>query len=333
VCNIKISVIIPVYNREKSLRKCLDSVIKQTYENLEIILVDDGSQDNSGAICDDYAIMDKRFRVIHQPNAGVAAARNAGLAMATGDYIGWVDSDDWIEPGMYKCMLDNALEFEADIVVCSHLEQYENRSIFKGWQQREILDTEQALGLLLQDDIIKNYLWDKLWHRELFDDVRFPDVTIFEDMAVMYKLFVQAKKVVCLPNQGYNYLLHSESLTANSSWKSCIVFYFVVKNRYDELRKKFPQFADLLACQCVSAAAGIWAAYYSVPCDERRVFNLQLKEIGKFCKQHYRVALQKANMGLGGRLVMRLTPYAKWWAFALACLVNRLYKLKHGRNL
>ena len=108
VRNAKISIIIPIYNREKSLKKCLDSVIRQTYENLEIILVDDSSQDNSGIICDDYANTDKRILVIHQQNAGVSAARNAGLAMVTGDYIGWVDSDDWIEPDMYECMLKNA---------------------------------------------------------------------------------------------------------------------------------------------------------------------------------------------------------------------------------
>ena len=333
MCNAKISVIIPVYNREKSLKKCLDSVMGQTYKNLEIILVDDGSKDSSGVICDEYAAGDSRIKVIHQQNAGVAAARNAGLAMATGDYIGWVDSDDWIEPDMYEFMLDNAQKYEADIVVCSRLEQYENRSIFKGWQQTKILDTEQALGLLLQDDIIKNYLWDKLWRRELFDNIHFPDVPIFEDMAVTYKLFIQADRVVCLPEHGYNYLFHTGNLTADSSWLSCITFYFVAKKRYDELQKKFPQFADLLACECVSAAAGIWAIYYSVPYNERQIFNLQLKVIGVFCKQHYRIALQKANMGFGGRLVMRLTPYAKWWAFALTGLVNWLYKLKHGRNL
>ena len=117
MCNAKISVIIPVYNREKSLKKCLDSVMGQTYKNLEIILVDDGSKDSSGVICDEYAAGDSRIKVIHQQNAGVAAARNAGLAMATGDYIGWVDSDDWIEPDMYECMLDNAQKYEADIVV------------------------------------------------------------------------------------------------------------------------------------------------------------------------------------------------------------------------
>ena len=98
----KISVIVPVYKVEPYLRKCLDSIVNQTYRNLQIILVDDGSPDNCGKICDEYAARDRRIEVIHQENGGISAARNAGLNLADGDYIGWVDSDDWIEPEMYE---------------------------------------------------------------------------------------------------------------------------------------------------------------------------------------------------------------------------------------
>ena len=104
----KISVIVPVYKVEPYLRKCLDSIVGQTYQNLEIILVDDGSPDGCGAICDEYAAQDKRVRVIHKANGGVSSARNAGLTAATGEWIGWVDSDDWIEPDMYERMLELA---------------------------------------------------------------------------------------------------------------------------------------------------------------------------------------------------------------------------------
>ena len=117
----KISVIVPVYKVEPYLRKCLDSIINQTYRNLQIILVDDGSPDNCGAICDEYASKDSRIEVIHQENGGVSAARNAGLKLAAGDYIGWVDSDDWIEPDMYAYMLENMQKYEADIAVCSQI--------------------------------------------------------------------------------------------------------------------------------------------------------------------------------------------------------------------
>ena len=110
----KISVIVPVYEVEPYLRKCLDSVVNQTYQNLEIILVDDGSPDKCPAICDEYAARDERIQVIHKENGGVASARNAGLERVTGDYIGWVDSDDWIETDMFEYLLENAEKFGAE---------------------------------------------------------------------------------------------------------------------------------------------------------------------------------------------------------------------------
>ena len=113
-----ISIIIPVYNVEKYLAKCLDSVLNQTYKNLEIILVDDGSKDNSGAICDEYAKRDNRIIVVHQKNSGVSKARNLGMSMATGDYIGFIDSDDTIEANMYEVLLKNAIESGAEISYC-----------------------------------------------------------------------------------------------------------------------------------------------------------------------------------------------------------------------
>ena len=146
----------------------MDSIINQTYRNLQIILVDDGSPDNCGAICDEYASKDSRIEVIHQENGGVSAARNAGLKLAAGDYIGWVDSDDWIEPDMYAYMLENMQKYEADIAVCSRLECFKERKRFKGWHQIVLLDMEQALERLLQSDEMNNLLWDKLWRKDLF---------------------------------------------------------------------------------------------------------------------------------------------------------------------
>ena len=112
---MKISVVIPIYNVEKYIERCIDSVLNQTYMNLEIILVDDGSPDRCGEICDNYAQIDKRIRVIHKENGGLSSARNAGLRIATGDYISFVDSDDWIEPHMYETLLKNAINYKAQI--------------------------------------------------------------------------------------------------------------------------------------------------------------------------------------------------------------------------
>lgn len=331
--NAKISIIIPIYNREKSLRKCLDSVVAQTYENLEIILVDDGSKDSSGIICDDYAGRDKRIVVKHQQNAGVSAARNAGLAMAAGDYIGWVDSDDWIEPDMYECMLKNALEYEADIVVCSRMEMYEDKSIFKGWRQLAVLDMEQAMQMLLNDDCMQNYLWDKLFRKDLLADITFPVGRTYEDIAVMYKVFRWAERVVCLPQAKYNYRQHSDSIIADNSLRSKVNYYLAAKNRYDEMRKDWPQFEALLLEQCLTSAVSVWGVCFFNSMEERHALGEQLQDMARFCKAHYKEAVADVRFGMAGRIVMRLTPYAKWWAFALAGFVCWLYKLTHGRNL
>lgn len=329
----KISVVVPVYKVEPYLRKCLDSIIGQTYRNLQIILVDDGSPDNCGEICDEYAAQDNRIEVIHQNNGGVSAARNAGLAVANGDYIGWVDSDDWIEPDMYAYMLKHALQYNADIAVCSRYECYKNRSVFRGWQQMEVLNKEQALELLLKNDVMQNYLCDKLWRKELFEDIVFPIGRTFEDMAVAFKLFALADVTVCLPEAGYNYRQHLGSIVSDNSLQSRVNHYLAAKNRYDEMIEAWPQFANLLEGQCVVSAIGIWSGCLGNSGDERVAFKPQLEEIAVFCRQHYKAALINMKLGIAGRTVLRLTPYAKWWAFALAGVCNWLYKFKHGRNL
>lgn len=127
--NDLISIIVPVYNVEKYLNKCIDSIINQTYKNIEIILVDDGSTDNSGKICDEYLLRDSRIKVIHKNNGGLSSARNEGINISSGEYIGFVDSDDWVEPNMYEEMYKKILYSNADIVDCGYWKEYENKSI------------------------------------------------------------------------------------------------------------------------------------------------------------------------------------------------------------
>ena len=315
------------------MRKCLDSIIGQTYHNLQIILVDDGSPDNCGAICDEYAARDSRIEVVHQENGGVSAARNAGLKLAVGDYIGWVDSDDWIEPGMYENMLENALKYGAGIAVCSRVERYKNRSVRRGWEHLEILNTEQALQKLLENDCMQNYLWDKLWKRELFVDIVFPEGKTYEDIAIMHRLFMKAQRVICLPNVGYNYFQRADSIVSDISLQGRLNHYLAAKGRYDEMINEWPQFEHLLIAQCVASAVCIWSGYLHNPRLERSIYRQHLDGVSNFCEQHYKEALRYMKLGFAGKLVMRLTPYAKWWAFALAGFVGWLYKLKHGRNL
>lgn len=329
----KISVIVPVYNVELYLRRCLDSIISQSYENLEIILVDDGSLDNCGAICDEYAAKDRRIRAIHKINGGVASARNIGLAVATGDWVGWVDSDDWIEPEMFEVMLKSAENYDADIVICSRVESYPDYSLHVDWQQLGLLNKKQAIALLVEDNLLQSYLWDKLWKRKLFHDITIPQLKVFEDMAVMYRLFMRAERIVCLPDKFYHYEHHEAGLTAELSLESKINFFQVNRERFENLEQDFPQFIEGSSQVLARAAIRIWTTYYDASIEERTMHSADIDKIAKFNQERCKVMIENAQLGLAGRLVLRLTLYAHPWAFVLARWVNRLYEKKHGKPL
>lgn len=329
----KISVIVPVYKVEPYLRKCLDSIVNQTYANLEIILVDDGSPDNCGAICDEYAARDDRIIVIHQANGGLSAARNAALDMATGDYIGFVDSDDWIELDMFEYLLTHALAEDADIAFCGHWDETPSGSLLQGWPRYERLDKETGLQALLEDCGLHNQVWDKLWKQDLFRDIRFPVGHNFEDLAIAYRLFEASDKVLCLPEPKYHYLQRSDSIIADTSLKNRMDCYIAAQRRCVDMADRWPQFRSLLEWQCITSLIGIWCGYIYNPKAIRLRFIPQLRDIAAFAKPRYKEALKYTNLGLAGRLVMRLVPHAAWWSFALAGLIGWLYKLKHGRIL
>lgn len=329
----KISVIIPIYRVEQYLCKCVESVLAQTYHNMEVILVDDGSPDGCGKICDEYAERDERVKVIHKPNGGVASARNAGLDAATGEWIGWVDSDDWTEPALFETLLRGALETSAEISVCGHWEEYRGRREVSGWQELRVLDTEQALGELLENGRMKNLLWDRIFHRTLFDGLQFPEGRTYEDIAVMHWLFLRAEKVACLPEVLYHYRQREGSIVDNTSLGNRINHYIASKERYDALSEDWPQFRQLMEGQCVASAVGIWAGCLSNPRGDREKYVKDLQAIADFSAIHYQKALKYMDLGLAGRMVLRLTRHNSWWAFAAARGVAALYRWKHGREL
>jgi len=217
-----ISIVIPIYKVEKYLTKCVDSVRKQSYPELEIILVDDGSPDNSGKICDELAAEDERIKVIHKVNGGLSDARNAGLAAATGDYVAFLDSDDFVDEKMFEILLTNLKKNQADISVCDYLEYWEGDVVPASPldQSIQVVTNEEALEKLfdrsyaaqVQTVIITN----KLYRRELFsDDIRFPIGKIHEDEFTTYKLIYKAKKVVYTDAKLLYYLQREDSITGN----------------------------------------------------------------------------------------------------------------------
>lgn len=330
VDNSRISVIVPIYKVEPYLQKCLDSIVGQTYRNLEIILVDDGSPDNCGAICDEYAAKDQRIKVIHQANGGVSAARNAGLAAATGNWIGWVDGDDWAEADMYGYLLENARKYGADVAVCGRVERYANRDVFWGWDTLQVWNQEQVIAQLLEDQALRNYLCDKLWKRELFDGIRFPEGQIFEDIIVTCQLFLKANTFIGLPEAKYNYRQRSDSIVKSQSFAQQISYVQAARQQMETLRKAWPQYEDQMAAQCVAAAIGLWMTYDTAPKEERIKYRQDIRQIAVFVKKYQKAVLQYRKLGLAGRLILRLIPYDAWWSFRLAGCIGKLYQRRHG---
>ncbi|MCL1981714.1 MAG: glycosyltransferase family 2 protein [Clostridiales bacterium] len=211
-----ISVIVPVYNVAPYLPKCIDSILAQVHHDLEIILIDDGSEDNSGTICDEYAKKDQRIQVIHQANGGQSSARNVGLDIATGDYIAFIDSDDFIMPNMFSAMLAAMEREDADLAICGV--QLVNESgrevVWKNEQQVKdgVMDSGQALRAMTQSAWYRTPP-NKLHKYSLWRDIRFPLGRIHEDEFSAHYILDKCKKVVVLEDKFYIYLVRSKGST------------------------------------------------------------------------------------------------------------------------
>jgi len=243
-----ISIIVPVYKSEKYLKKCIDSILNQTYKNIEIILVNDGCPDKSGKICDDYAEKEKRIKIIHKENGGLSDARNKGIELASGKYIGFVDSDDYIEKNMYETLYNMIKTNNADISICSFYLENENDKIenmknkFKCEEETKlILNKIQVLKELLTNPKIQNYAWDKLYKKELFKDIRFPIGRSFEDINVMYRLFDKVNKVVYTDVPKYHYVQREDSISHNNDIKNSIEYIEETDKRYTYIKNKYPE--------------------------------------------------------------------------------------------
>ena len=202
-----VSVIVPVYNVENYLRECIDSIVAQTYRNIEVILIDDGSNDSSGEICDEYADKDNRVKVIHKENGGVSAARNTGLDVAKGEWISYVDSDDYIEDTMLETLICLAKENDVELAMCS----------FKDISECENVTQENDIRIFSKDELIYNYvvrntdycitegIWDRIYKRALVDGLRFKNDRINEDILYTMEVFTRAHKAVYTSEKLYNY--------------------------------------------------------------------------------------------------------------------------------
>jgi glycosyltransferase involved in cell wall biosynthesis len=215
----KISVIVPVYNVEKYLHKCISSILKQSFTDFELILIDDGSKDNSGRICDGYRGRDSRIKVIHQENLGLSAARNIGIDTSEGKYVTFIDSDDFIHPSMLEILYNNILETKADISIGDYCLVYEGKEISKEFGDNNITlytNIEGVKKVVEKNEASMIIACGKLYRRNLFSNIRYPIGKYHEDEFVTYKLLYKSTKIVATDAKLYYYLQRSNSITGST---------------------------------------------------------------------------------------------------------------------
>lgn len=238
-----ISVIVPVYKVEKYLDRCVNSIVNQSYSDLEIILVDDGSPDNCGNLCDEWAMKDNRIKVIHKRNGGLSDARNAGIKAATGQYIGFVDSDDWIQIDMYKDLLEAIERDNTELAVTGIVRIYENNYTHKQCvsDHEYIIENDEIIRQYLEQKTFSTAAWDKLYLSSLFENRRFPVGKQYEDAPVIFDILCSINKLSIVGKPQYYYFQRADSICGQDFSISKMDHYYFSKDIRDTVIEKYPQ--------------------------------------------------------------------------------------------
>ena len=245
--NKLVTVIVPVYKVEKYLNTCVESILEQTYYNMEIILIDDGSPDNCSKLCDDWAYRDKRIIVIHKTNGGLSDARNVGIEIAHGEYISFVDSDDYILPEMIETMVADIEKYDAQVSCVGYIEYYDIQQPKLSddkLSQLRVYNKLEAIKQLFSSESLCNYSWNKLYKKELFNDIRFPYGKKMEDLGTTYLIFNKCNIVTYNSKQLYYYLQREDSILHKPDRKFYIDKYDLARERYLILKEQYGDFKE-----------------------------------------------------------------------------------------
>lgn len=285
----KISVIVPIYNVEDFLPYCLGSVINQTYQNLEIILINDGSTDSSPKICDEYALNDSRIEVIHQENGGLSNARNAGLAIATGDIISFVDSDDFLSLDFYKILLQTLIENNADVVECGFCKFKSDPKVEMTLQSseknKELFEAVNALELLMKE-YFKQIVWNKIYRKEVVAGLLFPTNKINEDEFWTYKVFGNAKRIIKISDILYFYRQQENSIMGKEYSIKRLDGLQALEERIFYMREYFPKLENLaIQVFCFACIAHYQKICENEEIDTQKIIRKEIKlKVNKFCR-------------------------------------------------
>ena len=213
-----LTVVVPCYNVEKYMNKCISSVVNQTYSNLEIILINDGSTDSTGKICDRWQEKDQRIRVIHKQNEGLSYARKTGVENMTAEYVAFVDSDDWIDVDMYTDMMMEMISTNSDIAQCDYCKVFEDGQIKNYYSDEskngssEVIGGEEGVLMILDDEKWKSFMWNRIFRKHLFEHIEFPKGKLYEDVSMMHILFHFASQSVYIHKAYYFYYQRDDSI-------------------------------------------------------------------------------------------------------------------------
>ncbi len=327
-----ISIIVPVYNVKQYINQCIDSIICQSYTDLEIILIDDGSTDGSGSICDDYAAKDSRIRVFHTENRGLSAARNLGIGKARGDYLSFIDSDDWIDHTMYELLMKAAIENQADMVICGFIIERIGKSEKKG----------NCLGVYCENRIHNKLIhqeltyavWARLYRSELFDSIRFLNGHVYEDVAPTLQIIHIAKNIYCINDALYHYRIRSNSVSSLRTPAILRDYWNAQKIAFDTMFCSVGREEQMiLVRECINAAIMSWSCFYSNSTEERKNINIrpELKVMSQFVRQ-YSSQMSYKSYSFSWRTSLWLARYDMAWAFALSNLKYRLAHIARGHS-
>ncbi|MBQ3409980.1 glycosyltransferase [Candidatus Saccharibacteria bacterium] len=301
-----ISVIIPVYNTKQYLKNCLDSVLRQTYTNLEIIIIDDGSNDGSAKICDAYAKKDQRIQLIHQKNAGLSAARNAGLKIAKGEYLTFIDGDDSVTVDYVERLLKLVKKYQTNLSICSFAEIYPKRTFNFGQNYAEkCFNTTECLRYMLNEQGFTTTAWGKLYARTLWENLKFPEGKLHEDIGVVYQTIIKCDKIAYTPEPNYYYYQRKSSITNQKFTADKFAIIELTDKMCDELDRKFPELKNVTNCRRMHARFSILR---QMPSGHKLSPALKTaqKQIIKYLRQHKDYILKNPESTPRDHIAMRM---------------------------
>ena len=296
-----LSVIVPVYNVEEYLARCVDSILQQTYRNLEVILVDDGATDASGAICDAYAASDCRVKVLHKENGGLSSARNAGLEAATGEYIAFVDSDDWITPDAYAHLLDLMQKYSVKLVCGGRFDvdgKTGEKTVGLCPKKEEVISSEELVGRIFLWQGCDSSACDKLYHRSLLEQYRYPEGKVCEDVPVTYKIVLATERAALSDRPFYHYYHRTGSISKGAPiTQNSFHFSQHTEEIYPYIREHYPAIAAQARYLRVRSLSHILLRLDQSEAEVREKYNGEYRHAKKELKKHRAFFLKSAYFG------------------------------------